>query len=184
MTKTTPITLHVSKGESPDRAVVPSVTGMTQTDALKMLKSAGYKNVTVIVEESNKEIDKVFAQTPESGTTYAKSDEVVLKISKGIKVPDVTTMEKAAAVSKLESLGFVVKVLPDGTAIGKVKTQLPTAETFLNYGSAVTIEIDTAVTTDTSASTTSTTDTTTDTSTTTTTTDTSATTSTTTSGTS
>ena len=187
VTKTTPIILHVSKGESPDRAI-PGVTGMTQADALKMLKSAGYKNVTVIVEESNKEIDKVFAQTPESGTTYAKSDEVVLKISKGIKVPDVTTMEKAAAVSKLESLGFVVKVLPDGTAIGKVKTQLPAAETFLNYGSAVTIEIDTAVTTDTttdtSASTTSTTDTTTDTSTTTTNTVTSATTSTTTSGTS
>ena len=122
---------------------------MTEADALSMLKSAGYKNITVILEESDKEIDKVFAQVPESGTVYAKSSEVVIKISKGIKVPDVTTMKKADAVSMLEGLGFVVNILPDATAAGKVKTQAPAAGTYLNYGSTVTIEIDTSGTTET-----------------------------------
>ena len=122
MTKTTPITIYISKGENPE-GTIPGVIGMTEADALSMLKSAGYKNITVILEESDKEIDKVFAQVPESGTVYAKSGEVVIKISKGIKVPDVTTMKKADAISMLEGLGFVVNILPDATAAGKVKTQ-------------------------------------------------------------
>jgi len=120
-----------------------------------MLRSAGYKNITVILEESGKEIEKVFAQVPESGTVYAKSGEVVIKISKGIKVPDVTAMKKTDALNMLEGLGFVVNILPDATAAGKVKTQSPAAGTFLNYGSTVSIEMDTAVTTDTTTTDTS-----------------------------
>jgi penicillin-binding protein 1A len=154
VTKATPITIYISKGENPEGSI-PGVTGLTETDALSTLKSAGYKNITVISEESDKEIDKVFAQVPESGTAYAKSGEVVIKISKGIKVPDTTTKEKAAAINMLEGLGFVVNILPDATAAGKVKNQAPAAGTYLNYGSTVTIEIDISGTTETSATTTS-----------------------------
>ena len=156
VTKTTPITIYISKGENPEGSV-PNVIGMTETDALSMLENAGYKNITVILEESDKEIDKVFAQVPESGTVYAKSGEVVIKISKGIKVPDVTKMEKAGAISMLEGLGFVVNILPDATAAGKVKTQAPAAGTYLNYGSTVTIEIDISGTTETTTETSATT---------------------------
>ncbi len=172
VTKASSITLYVSKGENPE-GTIPGVIGMTEADATNMLKSAGYKNITVTLEESDKEIDKVFAQVPESGTVYAKSSEVIIKISKGIKVPDVTTMKKADAISMLEGLGFVVNILPDATAAGNVKTQLPAGGTYLNYGSTVTIEIDTAAATtdtttdttaDTSAATTSTSATTPDTS--------------------
>ncbi len=67
----------------------------------------------------------MFAQVPDSGTKYTKISEIIIKISKGIKVPDVTTMKKADAISMLEGLGFVVNILPDATAAGKVKTQLP-----------------------------------------------------------
>ena len=51
-------------------------------------------------------------------------------------------MEKADAISMLEGLGFVVNILPDETAAGKVKTQLPAGGTYLNYGSSIAIEID------------------------------------------
>jgi len=152
ITKTSAVTIYISKGENPEGSI-PGVIGLTEADASNMLKSAGYKNIMVILEESDKEIDKVFAQVPESGTVYAKSSEVVIKISKGIKVPDVMTMKKSDAISTLESLGFVVNILPDAAAVGKVKTQAPTAGIFLNYGSVVTIEIDAVVTTDTTTTT-------------------------------
>lgn len=148
VSKATPITIFISKGENPE-GTIPSVIGMTEADALSLLKSAGYKNVSIVVEESNKEIDIAFAQIPESGTIYAKSSEVVIKISKGIKVPDVTNMKKADAIILLEGLGFVVNILPDATATGKVKTQAPAAGTYLNYGSTVTIEFDASGTTET-----------------------------------
>ncbi len=154
VTKSTPVTLYVSKGENPE-STVPEVKGMSEADALSMLKSAGYKNVTIVKEESNKEIDKIFAQVPESGTVYSKSTEVIIKISIGIKVPDVVKMQKADAVSLLEGLGFVVAILPDSTAAGKVKTQIPVAGSYLNFGSTVTIQIDAApATTDTTTGTT------------------------------
>jgi beta-lactam-binding protein with PASTA domain len=69
-------------------------------------------------------------------------------------------MKKTDAVSMLEGLGFTVNILPDATAAGKVKTQLPAGGTYLNFGSAITIEIDAADTTDTTTTDTSATTTT------------------------
>jgi beta-lactam-binding protein with PASTA domain len=124
------------------QASIPDVLGMTKEKALESLNAAGFKNVSVILEDSNKDKDKVFSQTPVSGTLYDKSLDIIIKISKGIRVPDVITMTKGDAVTKLEELGFVVEVSPaDVAATAKVKSQIPAADTYLNYGSKVTIVV-------------------------------------------
>ena len=42
---------------------------------------------------------------------------------------------------ELEGLGFVVEISPNAAATGAVINQIPKADTYLNYGSTVTIEI-------------------------------------------
>ncbi|MFZ3385661.1 MAG: PASTA domain-containing protein, partial [Candidatus Hydromicrobium sp.] len=141
VSKSTAVILYVSKGENP-QVLIPDVIGMTKEDAIKALDTAGFKKVSVILEDSNIDKDKVFSQTPVSGTLYDKSLDIIIKISKGIRVPDVINMTKDNAVTELEELGFVVEISPpDAAAIGKVKSQTPKADTYLNYGSKVTIEV-------------------------------------------
>jgi penicillin-binding protein 1A len=155
ITKNTDITIYISKGEDPE-GTIPGVIGMTEVDALATLNNAGFKNVSVQKEESDKEIDKVFAQIPDSGIKYIKISEIIIKISRGILVPDVTGKKKEDAISALQSLGFIVVVTPDPLSEGKVKSQLPAAGSHINYGDTVAIEIEVttpATTTTTSATT-------------------------------
>jgi penicillin-binding protein 1A len=141
VSKSTSVTLYVSKGVDP-QALIPDVIGMTKEDAIKALDTAGFKKVSVILEDSNIDKDKVFSQTPVSGTLYDKLFEVIIKVSKGIKVPDVINKPKKDAVTTLEGLGFVVEVSPaDAAATAKVINQIPKADTYLNYGSKVTIVV-------------------------------------------
>ncbi len=126
--------------------------GFNEEGALKKLKDAGYFNITVIKEESSKEIDKVFSQVPDSGISYSKELEVIIKISLGVQIPDLTGMNKSDAVSLLGSLGFIVSILPDASASGKVKSQAPPALSYASYGSTVKIEIETTESTETSSS--------------------------------
>jgi serine/threonine-protein kinase len=139
--KTTPVTIYVSKGENPE-GTIPPVIGMTEESAVLTLGNAGFKNISVVVEENMEEIGLVFSQIPESGTVYEKTLEIVIKISKGIEVPEVTGMKMKNAATLLEGLGFAVNILPDGTAAGNVIEQTPEKNTYLNYGSTVTIEVD------------------------------------------
>jgi penicillin-binding protein 1A len=137
------ITLYISKGVNPE-GNIPNIIGLTEEEALNKLGEAGYYNVSVIEEESSKETGKVFAQVPDSGTTYVKELEVIIKVSLGAQVPEVTGMKKTDAVSLLESLGFVVNISPDASATGTVKSQNPAALSYAAYGSVVQIEIETA----------------------------------------
>jgi serine/threonine-protein kinase len=159
VTKNTTVTIYISKGEDPE-ATIPNVVGMVEVDALAALNNAGFKNVSVQKEESDKEIDKVFAQIPDSGTKYTKISEIIIKISRGILVPDVTGKKKEDAISALQSLGFIVVVTPDPLAEGKVKSQIPAAGSHINYGDTVAIEIEVTTSTTTTTTTTTTTSTT------------------------
>jgi serine/threonine-protein kinase len=141
VSKSTGVILYVSKGENP-QATIPYVLEMTEEEALTALEGAGFINVTVIPEESEEEKDKVFSQTPVSGIIYDKLLEIIIKVSQGIKVPDVTGMTKEDAIIELEDLGFIVEILPDATSVGNVVNQIPAAEQYLDFGSTVTIEIE------------------------------------------
>lgn len=142
VTKSIPVTIYISKGEDPE-AIIPDVIGMTKEEAKDTLNNCGFANISVIENESEEKKDKVFSQIPESGTTYTKSFEIIIKISKGIEVPDVIGMDKEDAIAKLQDLGFTVETTPDDPEItGKVINQIPEPGTYLNYGSTVTIEIE------------------------------------------
>jgi len=140
VSKSTGVVLYISKGENPE-GIIPDVLGMTEEEALTALEEAGFENVTVIPEESEEEKDKVFSQTPVSGIIYDKLLEIIIKVSQGIKVPDVTGMTKENAKIKIEDMGFIVEILPDAASVGNVVSQTPTADEFLDYGSTVTITI-------------------------------------------
>jgi penicillin-binding protein 1A len=140
VTKSTPVTLYLSKGENP-QSEVPDVSGLTEEEALAIFNEAGFENITVLYKESEEEIDKVFSQTPVSGTIYDKMLEIIIKISLGIEMPDVTGVMKTDAITALEELGFIVEISPDSAEEGEVVSQIPEAGEYLEYGSTVIIEI-------------------------------------------
>jgi len=139
--KSTAVNLYVSKGENP-QSEIPDVLGLTEEDALVLFDEAGFKNVTLLYEENEEEMDKVFSQTPVSGTIYDKKQEVIIKISIGIEVPDVIGMTESDAIVTLEESGFIVEISPDSAEEGEVINQIPSAGEYLDSGSTVTIEIE------------------------------------------
>ena len=140
VSKSDTVTLYISKGENP-QSTVPDVLQMTEEEAIEELKAQGFEIISVYYEESTEEKDLVFSQTPVSGTLYEKTQEVIIKISLGVKVPNFIDMTREEAELELSELGFEVEILPDEETYGKVISQTPEADEYLNYGSIVTIEI-------------------------------------------
>jgi beta-lactam-binding protein with PASTA domain len=140
VSKSDTVILYISKGENP-RSTVPDVMQMTEEDAIAELNSYGFEVISVYYEESTEDIDLVFAQTPVEGTVYKKTQEVIIKISLGVKMPNVIDMTREEAELALIELGFEVEILPDEDTYGNVISQIPEADAYLNYGSTVTIEI-------------------------------------------
>jgi beta-lactam-binding protein with PASTA domain len=140
VSKSDMVTLYISKGENPE-STVPDVLQMTEEEAIEKLNASGFEIISVYYEESMEEKDLVFSQTPIAGTLYEKSQEVIIKISMGVKVPNVIDMTREDAELELTESGFEVEILPDTEASGIVLSQSPEADEYLNYGSTVTIEI-------------------------------------------
>jgi len=140
VTKSTKVKLFISKGEDP-MGEVPVLIGLTEEAALEALQLSGFDNVRIILEESDEEMGSVFSQAPESGTIYDKSSEVVLIVSQGIMVPDVTGMELEDARELLEINGFTVTVIPPGPKEGLVLEQSPAGEEYADHGSEVVLTI-------------------------------------------
>jgi len=140
VSKSDTVNLYISKGETP-QSTVPDVLQMTEEEAIEELKAQGFEIISVYYEESTEEKDLVFSQTPVAGTLYEKTQEVIIKISLGVKVPNVIDMTREEAELELSESGFEVEILPDEETYGKVISQTPEADEYLNYGSIVTIEI-------------------------------------------
>ncbi len=76
------VTLYVSKG--PKTAKMPNVEGESLDTALKMLESAGFKNITFEeYVESDLPKDTVVEQSAKAGDEIPISTEIVLKLSMG-----------------------------------------------------------------------------------------------------
>ncbi|MDD5659369.1 MAG: PASTA domain-containing protein, partial [Actinomycetota bacterium] len=162
----TQIIIYVSKGVNPS-SVMPNVIGINRNDAVIALNNAGFTNIIFLEDQSNILQDMVFNQYPAAGVIYDKSQPVTISISKGVKVPSVIGFNKDNAVKLLTSAGFVVEIVPSLDEKGTVVSQNPDANTYVNYGSKITITIETKqTTTSTTTSTTSPPDTSTSTSTT------------------
>jgi penicillin-binding protein 1A len=159
------IAIYISKGISPSGSI-PNIIGMNKTDAVAALNNAGYTNINFIEDQNSAAKDTVFNQNPTAGTAYDKTKQVTLSISKGIKVPSVIGLGIDEAVKLITSSGFIFEILPGPEATGKIISQSPDANTYINFGSKVTITVENNAATSTASSTTTTTTSSTDTSTT------------------
>lgn len=108
----TKINLVTSKGPKP--IPVPSVSGMSEGDAVAALKAVGLVSVTAPEQVNSKTVAAglVVSQSPASGELKA-GDTVTLTLSKGPKmigVPSMVGKQVGAATTELKALGFEVKV--------------------------------------------------------------------------
>lgn len=87
------VTLYVSKG--PEKSKMPDLQGEDITTALKMLKAAGFNNVTYDeYVESDKPKDTVVEQSVAAGDEVAITTKIVLKLSEGPKPKEVSKLVK------------------------------------------------------------------------------------------
>ncbi len=111
--KRSPVTLVI--GDAPEQAPVPTVTGLSATDAQKQLEAGGwiYQQATETIEtEDPAMVGKVVSQSPRPGTTASKGSAITVTLGKApdtAQLPDVTgqTLENARAT--LEGNGFKVQ---------------------------------------------------------------------------
>jgi len=144
VTKSTIVTIYISKGENPE-SVIPDILGYPEDEALEMLASYGFEQIKIIYEDGEEAMGTVFSQVPENGIIYNKADEVIIKVSNGVMVPDIIGLDSAEAVTILEDIGFIVQILPDLDSSGLVIIQDPESGSYLDYGSTISIEVAPAV---------------------------------------
>ncbi len=140
------VTLTVSQG--PGNTIVPSVAGLSQAQALEMLKAA-HLNVTRIESESSDSTPAGSATRtePVAGTPLPFNSGVTLFVSSGkpqVTVPDVTGLAEADAKSQLTNDGFQVQASnqPSTTVqAGNVISQSPSGGSKAASGATVTLVI-------------------------------------------
>ncbi len=139
---------YMSDGYLTVLARVPNVVGMSESQAVSAITSAGLVVGTKWYTESDTvPAGSVVSQDPAGGTTATYGSAVELTLSTGssesptIAVPNVVGMTQTAAQSAITSAGLVVGTVSsapsDAAAPGEVLSQNPTARTFVPQGSAV-----------------------------------------------
>ncbi|MEG2436107.1 MAG: Stk1 family PASTA domain-containing Ser/Thr kinase [Ruthenibacterium sp.] len=106
---------------------LPSFVGMSM-DEIKQ-NSDYMKGFTIHFEEiykEDKEVGKVYDQTPKAPKKVKEGSNITLRVSKGVEmvfVPDITGMDKETGLAKLKEVGLGVMLKPTVTAdipIGKI----------------------------------------------------------------
>ena len=131
----------VSRGPAPEP--VPKVIGETQQDAESVL---GAKWVVEVETEYSDGVarERVISQRPDPRTRLQPGETVTIVVSLGPRqfpAPDLLGMAKAAAKTKIRSLGLVPAAieLPGATGQLTVATQLPLAGNMVRAGSTIKI---------------------------------------------
>jgi eukaryotic-like serine/threonine-protein kinase len=135
---------------APAKARVPTVVGLSQSAAVRRLRSAGFRVRTAYVA-STKPAGTVVAQRPAPGTSLGKGSPVRINVSNGPNpkplkaVPDVTGEDEATATADLRAAGFRVEVVDqptdDENEDGIVVDQDPAVPARAPTGSTVTIYV-------------------------------------------
>lgn len=129
-------------------ATVPDVTGLTQTEAVSVLQSAGFRMGSVEASESAEVAEgTVVGQDPAAGAEAAEGTAVDLVVSGGpqqVQLPDVTGMTEGEALSELQAQGMSVTVTRSNSVSverGVVMSQSPRVGSRVPVGSEVAIVV-------------------------------------------
>src|SRR3954471_3238352 len=140
-------TVRVDVSGGPGTAEVPSVDGLTRSQARSRLQDAGFD-----IEERRESSDsvasgKAIRTSPPSQTRLEKGSQVILLLSTGVEqveIPDVTGQQFDSATKELQDRGFKVQrndQVTDDEDPGTVLKQSPGANQKIDKGSTVTLAV-------------------------------------------
>jgi eukaryotic-like serine/threonine-protein kinase len=138
--------VRVNVWSGPATATVPTLTGLSQQEAVAKLNALGF-NANPEFVDSTAPQGQVVSQLPVPGTTLAEGKSVTIRISNGppqVTVPDVVGYSSQQAVSTLQQAGFQVtqQYVSTGAALNNiVRSQNPAGNSQALKGSTVTIVI-------------------------------------------
>ena len=135
---------HITKSK---KVEVPDVTNMTETEAVKKLKSEGFE-ITETIETYSNDIEEgsVIKTNPAAGTTRKKGSDVKVYVSLGtqeINIEDYTGQDYSFVQGKLEALGLTVFIEYEETTSDssiepdQIIRQSVAAETKLTSGDSI-----------------------------------------------
>jgi serine/threonine-protein kinase len=139
------VTLSVSQG--PGNKTIPSVLGLSESAAKKLLRRRHLDVRVVILPSQNFNTGKATGTDPRSGSTVAAGTPVTLFVSSGKptkQVPSVTGEDQATASAELTAAGFNVAPTTETSSTataGSVISQSPSGGTQAVPGSTVTIVV-------------------------------------------
>ena len=123
------VTLRVSAGKQKQTALVPSLTGLTESAAHTLLHSGGWQTGTVTYRASSLPIGTVIDQSPKAHAEAEKGAAISYTVSTGDRydtknVPDLYGLTEQEAAARLREYGLVVgsrfpvaSAAPKGTVI-------------------------------------------------------------------
>jgi len=139
--------VHVNVMSGPAQGTVPSVVGDSLSQAIDVLRNAGFNpNPTYVNSDAPQ--NQVIHQNPAPGTSATKGSSVALQVSNGppqVTIPSVVGESAQQAVIDLENAGFQVSqqfaTVTDSSEDGSVLSQSPDGGSRATKGSTVTITI-------------------------------------------
>jgi beta-lactam-binding protein with PASTA domain len=139
--KGTDVTLTISTGPAP--VDVPNVVGLSRASAVDALKRRGLKARVVDQSSSSTTRGQVISSDPDAGTQSQTGSTIVLYVSIGKAVPDVTGDSLATAQTTLENAGFTVSVTKKVSTetAGTVLSQTPKGGQSAASGSGVALVV-------------------------------------------
>ena len=137
------VTIYASSGKP--KTTVPSVLGLSSTDAVARLADAKLK-AKVVQVNSDKQSGTVIGQAPTAGASLDQGSLVTLHVSKGpqpVAVPSVVGSSFATASSQLQAAGFAVarKDVQSNQPADTVVAQSPQSGSSVVPGSTVTLSV-------------------------------------------
>jgi serine/threonine-protein kinase len=156
------VTLHLSEGpeETPDdnsgdnpepvTAEVPDLIGKSRASAEYAIQNAGFNLGEITLEDSDKPVDQVIAQSPKAGKSLEKDSAIDITISQGskvkeVKMPELMGLTLKKAKSALEKVGLVIdsadEEYSDVYKKGTVMWQQYKKNTKLSEGQTVDVKI-------------------------------------------
>jgi eukaryotic-like serine/threonine-protein kinase len=135
------VNIVVSQGPAP--VDVPSVTGLSQERATRLLEGAGFTVDPTTGFSKKVERGLVLAVDPAEGSTQPYGSAVTITVSLGpetFAVPNFLGLDRGAAQALADEWGLKLAILAVPATDGSnVISQLPTAGTTVRYGSTITL---------------------------------------------